>query len=154
MSSAWYIPSLILLGLPPHLPPFLDQCHLLSLSHDSLFIALGILTFPIPFPALFFSLFFKHKLHLHIYIYIYIYIYKYLCIYLSVLSLSCHLGDSIFCIHLGNFSCGMQTELCHTGSSSLTRDGTQAPAFGQQSLSQRTTFTYCIFVSVAPTINK
>ena len=71
-----------------------------------------------------------------------------------MLSLSCHLGDCIFCIHLGNFSCSMQTELCHTGSSSLTRNGTRAPAFGQQSLSQRTTFTYCIFVSVAPTINK
>ena len=71
-----------------------------------------------------------------------------------MLSLSYHLGDCIFCIHLGNFSCGMQTELCHTGSSSLTRNGTRAPAFGQQSLSQRTTFTYCIFVSVAPTINK
>ena len=58
-------------------------------------------------------------------------------------SLSCHLGDSPFSASTwGIFSCGIRTQLCHVGSSSLTRDRTRAPAFGQQNLSQWTTFTY------------
>ena len=60
-------------------------------------------------------------------------------------SLSCHLGDSPFSASTwGIFSCGIRTQLRHVESSSLTRDGTRTPAFGQQNLSQWTTFTYWI----------
>ena len=54
------------------------------------------------------------------YIYIYIYIFIYLFIYLVAPALSCGMRT---------LSCGM-----HVGSSSLTRDRTQAPALGARNL--------------------